>query len=124
MTAWRRGWRADVLILLSDVDGLYTADPRRDPRARRLEEVRAITPEIEAMAGGSLTDTGSGGMITKIEAARIALRAGCHMDRRGAPARPLSRLESGAPCTWSAPRRARSPRASSGSPAVCARPAR
>ena len=92
---------ADVLILLSDVDGLYTADPRRDPRARRLEEVRAITPEIEAMAGGSLTDTGSGGMITKIEAARIALRAGCHMAIvEGAPARPLSRLESGAPCTW------------------------
>ena len=79
---------ADVLILLSDVDGLYTADPRRDPRARRLEEVRAITPEIEAMAGGSLTDTGSGGMITKIEAARIALRAGCHMNRRGRAGAP------------------------------------
>ena len=92
---------ADILVLLSDVDGLYTADPRRDPEARRLDEVRAVTPEIAAMAGGSPTDTGSGGMITKIEAARIALRAGCHMAIvEGAPARPLTRLEAGAPCTW------------------------
>ena len=92
---------ADVLVLLSDIDGLYTADPRRDPAARRIGEVRAITPEIAAMAGGSPTDTGSGGMITKIAAARIALRAGCHMAiAEGAPERPLARLEAGAPCTW------------------------
>ena len=92
---------ADVLVLLSDVDGLYTADPRRDPAARRIDEVRAITPEIAAMAGASPTDTGSGGMITKIAAARIALRAGCDMAiGEGAPAHPLARLDSGAPCTW------------------------
>ncbi len=92
---------ADVLALLSDIDGLYTADPRRDPGARRLDVVRAVTPRIAAMAGPSATDTGSGGMITKIEAARIALRAGCHMAiAEGAPERPLSRLDAGAPCTW------------------------
>ena len=69
---------ADCLILLSDVDGLYTAPPsRRD--AAFIPEVRAITPEIEAMAGKPVSGLGSGGMITKIEAAKIALGAGCHM---------------------------------------------
>ncbi len=95
---------ADMLVLLSDIDGLYTADPRIDPNARRLDEVHAVTPEIEAMAGPSPTDTGSGGMITKIEAARMALRAGCHMAiGEGAPRHPLTRLDDGAPCTWFRP---------------------
>lgn len=92
---------ADLLVLLSDIDGLYATDPRRDPGARHIDEVREITPAILAMAGPSPTHTGSGGMITKIEAARIALRAGCDMAiSEGAPAHPLTRLDEGAPCTW------------------------
>ncbi len=65
---------ADTLVLLSDVDGLYTADPRRDSAARHLPEVRAITPEIEAMAGQAPRGYSSGGMVTKLVAARIAMR--------------------------------------------------
>ena len=69
---------ADGLILLSDVDGLYTADPRLDPSATHLEIVEAVTPQIEAMAGGinAAAGVGSGGMATKIEAAKIAGAAG------------------------------------------------
>jgi len=70
---------ADCLILLSDVDGLYTADPRLRPDARFIPEIRSITPEIEKMAGRSVSDVGSGGMATKIAAAKIAIAAGCHM---------------------------------------------
>jgi glutamate 5-kinase len=66
---------ADLLVLLSDVDGLYTADPRRQPTARHLPRVESITPEIEAMAGGA--HVGAGGMATKVAAARIAAAAGC-----------------------------------------------
>ena len=92
---------ADLLILLSDIDGLYTADPALDPSATRLDEVAEITPAIEAMAGGSLSDVGSGGMITKIAAAHIAVRAGCHMIiAAGAPDHALSAIRDGAPCTW------------------------
>jgi glutamate 5-kinase len=95
---------ADVLVLFSDVDGLYSANPRRDPTAHLIGEVSAITPEIEAMAGdpGAL---GSGGMRTKIEAAKIATRAGCAVAiTKGGAASPLSRLESGAaPATWFLP---------------------
>jgi glutamate 5-kinase len=70
---------ADVLVLLSDVDGLYTADPRRDPAARHLPRVPRLTPEIEAMAGGANAEAavGVGGMATKLAAARIASAAGC-----------------------------------------------
>jgi glutamate 5-kinase len=70
---------ADVLVLLSDVDGLYTADPRKDPSARHIERVADITPELEAMGGGRNEDAGvgSGGMATKLAAARIAHGAGC-----------------------------------------------
>ena len=68
---------ADCLVLLSDVDGLYSADPKLDPAAEFLPEVRGITPRIEAMAGGSASDVGSGGMATKIAAARIA--HGCRL---------------------------------------------
>jgi glutamate 5-kinase len=69
---------ADLLVLLSDVDGLYTADPRRDPAAQHLPRIARLTPELEAMAGGaSAAGVGTGGMTTKLAAARIASAAGC-----------------------------------------------
>lgn len=70
---------ADMLILLSDIDGLYTADPTQKPDAQFIEEVASITPDIERMAGGAGSSVGTGGMVTKIEAARIAMGAGCNM---------------------------------------------
>ena len=70
---------ADLLILLSDIDGLYTADPHTDPTARLLTVVEAITPEIEAMTGGAGSKLGTGGMQTKIHAATIAMEAGIPM---------------------------------------------
>jgi glutamate 5-kinase len=92
---------ADCLVLLSDVDGLYTADPSRDPQARFIPEVARITPEIEAMAGGAASDVGSGGMATKVLAAKIAVPAGCHMCVAiGHEPHPLQRIEGGARCTW------------------------
>jgi len=92
---------ADCLVLLSDVDGLYTADPSRHPEARFIAEVDRITPEVEAMAGGSASDVGSGGMVTKVMAAKIAVAAGCHMCVAiGDEPHPLRRLETGARCTW------------------------
>jgi glutamate 5-kinase len=95
---------ADTLVLLSDIDGLYTADPHVCPDARRLAEVREITPEIEAMAGEPRPGPGSGGMTTKLAAARIALAAGCRMViARGGELHPLARIEAGAPCTWFLP---------------------
>ena len=70
---------ADVLVLLSDIDGLYDADPRSNPDAKHIAEVRKLTPEIVAMAGGvnAAAGVGSGGMATKLDAARIAMTAGC-----------------------------------------------
>jgi glutamate 5-kinase len=95
---------ADCLVLLSDVDGLYTADPNRDAGARFIDRVPAITPEIEAMGGGSASDVGSGGMSTKIIAARIAVTAGCHLCiASGRHRHPLRRIEQGARCTWFLP---------------------
>jgi len=95
---------ADCLVLLSDVDGLYSADPNKDPAAEFFPEVRGITPRIESMAGGSASDVGSGGMATKIAAARIAMDAGCHMCiATGHPLHPLKRVEAGARCTWFVP---------------------
>ena len=95
---------ADCLLLLSDVSGLYTADPNRDPAARLIPEVREITPEIEAMGGGSASAVGSGGMATKIAAAKIATSAGCAMAiAAGAPLHPVARLEEGAECSWFLP---------------------
>jgi len=92
---------ADTLILLSDIDGLYTADPRRDPAAVHLPRVEAVTPEIEAMAGAAGTGYASGGMVTKLAAARIAVSAGCRMAiASGREANPIARLEAGARCTW------------------------
>jgi len=92
---------ADCLILLSDVDGLYTADPTRDPRATFIGEIHAITPEIERMAGGAASAVGSGGMATKIAAAKIAVGAGCHMCvAPGRELHALSRIEAGGRCSW------------------------
>jgi len=93
---------ADLLVLLSDIDGLYTADPRLDPDARRVERVETITPEIEAMAGGAnlARRVGSGGMATKIAAASIAAAAGCAtIVTLGRLEGPLSALETGAGAT-------------------------
>lgn len=70
---------ADELILLSDIDGLYTADPRQDPSATLIPLVEDITPEIIALAGGSGTALGSGGMATKLKAAMVATQAGIDM---------------------------------------------
>ena len=92
---------ADSLVLLSDVDGLYTADPTARPDAEFVPEVSRITPGIEAMAGGSASEVGSGGMLTKVMAAKIAVAAGCHLCiAAGREAHPLRRIESGARCTW------------------------
>lgn len=92
---------ADCLVLLSDVDGLYTAPPDSDKTAEFVGEVREITPDIEAMAGDTGTDLSRGGMVTKIEAAAIAVAAGTHMViARGTGMNPLRRLESGGQCTW------------------------
>src|ERR1700683_4258296 len=95
---------ADCLVLLSDVDGLYTADPTLEPSAQFIEQVLHITPEIEAMAGGSRSGLGSGGMATKILAAKIAVSAGCHLCiAAGQPEHPVRRIEEGARCTWFVP---------------------
>lgn len=91
---------ADCLILLSDVDGLYTAPPN-SPGAMHIPEVRELTPEIEAMAGRPMSGMGSGGMVTKIEAAKIALAAGCSMViASGHEQHPLKRISEGARSTW------------------------
>ena len=71
--------KAELLILLSDINGLYTADPNRDPSAKLIPRVEEITPDIEALAGGSGSKVGTGGMVTKIEAAGIATTAGVDM---------------------------------------------
>ncbi len=70
---------ADLVILLSDIDGLFTADPHKDKNAKLISEVKEITPEIIALAGGAGSSFGTGGMITKIHAAQIAMEAGCDM---------------------------------------------
>jgi glutamate 5-kinase len=92
---------ADCLVLLSDVDGLYTAPPGSGVEAHRLDEVRQITSEIEAMAGSAGTELSRGGMVTKIEAGRIALASGTNMViSSGRVLHPLRALSDGAPCTW------------------------
>ena len=90
---------ADLLVLLSDVDGLYTADPARDPAARRIALVDEVTDAIEACAGGASLH-GSGGMHTKLAAARIARAAGCAtLIASGREDHPVRRLSEGAPAT-------------------------
>ena len=71
--------QADLLVLLSDIDGLYDADPKTHPEARLLHRVAALTPEVLEMAGGAGSWRGTGGMATKLSAARIAMDAGCDM---------------------------------------------
>ncbi|MSP66965.1 MAG: glutamate 5-kinase [Alphaproteobacteria bacterium] len=92
---------AEVLVLLSDIDGLYTADPHGDPGAVHVPEVARLTPEIERMAGPPRAGDGSGGMVTKLSAARIATAAGCHMVlAAGTGANPIAAILNGARCTW------------------------
>jgi glutamate 5-kinase len=91
---------ADALVLLSDVDGLYTADPASDGGADHIAEVTAITEEILGMAGETRSDIGSGGMATKVQAARIATHAGCAtVVASGVVERPLTVLSGGGRCT-------------------------
>ncbi len=91
---------ADLLVLLSDVDGLYTANPRTDRSARHIPEVARITPEIEAMAGDAGSGLARGGMRTKVLAAKTAMAGGCAMAvMLGAQDRPLSALAKGARAT-------------------------
>ena len=91
---------ADCLILLSDIDGLYTAPPGKKDSVF-IAEVKEITAEIEAMAGKPVSGLGSGGMITKIEAAKIAMGAGCNMAiASGHELHPLRRVAGGERCTW------------------------
>ncbi len=95
---------ADCLILLSDVDGLYTADPTKDKNAQFIPKVAQITAQIEAMAGGSGSAVGTGGMATKVMAAKIAFNAGCAMCIAGGrEPHPIRRIEEGARCTWFLP---------------------
>ncbi len=92
---------ADLLILLSDIEGLYTAPPKDDPSARLIPVVPRITFEIEAMAGGAASELSRGGMRTKIEAGKIATTGGAHMIiADGRVSNPIRRIAQGAPCTW------------------------
>ncbi len=95
---------ADQLVLLSDVDGFYTANPAQDPKARRLDQIDAITPDIQAMAGDAGSGLSRGGMKTKLMAAKTATGAGCAMAiTLGSNNRPLQALQNGAPATWFTP---------------------
>ena len=92
---------ADQLVLLSDIDGLYTTDPKLDPGATHIGVVAALTPEIEAMGGEPPPGYSSGGMRTKLAAARIATGAGCAMAiALGHAGHPLRALAEGGRCTW------------------------
>ena len=92
---------ADRLVLLSDVDGFYSANPAVDRNARRFDVIDDITPEIEAMAGDAGSGLSKGGMKTKVLAARMATAGGCAMAiTEGSADNPLRRLERGAPATW------------------------
>ena len=96
---------ADTLILFSDVDGLYTGDPSKDKNAKIISEVHEITPDLEAMAGQAQSQVGTGGMVTKMIAAKIALGAGCRMViANGHELNPVRRIEEGACCTWFIPK--------------------
>ncbi len=92
---------ADLLVLLSDIDGLYDAPPGTNAAARHIPRVERITPEIEAMAGAAGSELSRGGMQTKIEAAKIATNAGTHMIiASGRLDHPLRAVAEGARCTW------------------------
>lgn len=96
---------ADVLVLFSDVDGLYTADPRKDSAATLIPEVTEITPELMMMADSTSTVYGTGGMRTKLAAANIVMSTGAKMViGKGVALKPLQALEQGANCTWFLPK--------------------
>lgn len=100
---------ADVLVLLSDIDGLYTAPPNTNPDAKHIPLVEVLTPEIEAMAGGEGSNLSRGGMKTKVDAAKMAVGAGAAMViASGKVMNPLKAIDEGANdtgvrCTWFAP---------------------
>ncbi|WP_312532010.1 glutamate 5-kinase, partial [Paracoccus sp. (in: a-proteobacteria)] len=95
---------ADQLLLLSDVDGLYTANPKTDPDAVHLPLVEHLTPEIDAMGGGPVSGLSKGGMKTKLMAARTAVAGGCAMAiAEGFVLNPLSAVAAGARVTWFLP---------------------
>lgn len=92
---------ADCVVLLSDIDGLFTAPPQKDPRAEFIPVVPVITAKIEAMAGGAASELSRGGMMTKIEAAKIATAGGAAMlIANGTREHPLKAVIDGARCTW------------------------
>lgn len=92
---------ADTCVLLSDVDGLYTADPSTYSEAEHVPKVSKVDDQVRAMAGAAQPGYGTGGMVTKLMAAEITMDAGCHMAiARGTVMNPLSALEQGARCTW------------------------
>ncbi|MCH2094708.1 MAG: glutamate 5-kinase [Rhodobacteraceae bacterium] len=92
---------ADVLVLLSDVDGFYSGNPGSDPTARRFDIIETITPQIEAMAGDAGSGLSKGGMKTKIMAAKTATASGCAMAiTEGSARNPLFALQNGANATW------------------------
>ncbi|SNY90686.1 glutamate 5-kinase [Cohaesibacter sp. ES.047] len=92
---------ADCLILLSDIDGLYTAPPANNPDARHIPLIEHITPEIEAMAGSTGSEFAKGGMTTKIAAGKIAVNAGTSMIiANGGVYNPLKSIMDGAKCSW------------------------
>lgn len=95
---------ADQLVLLSDVDGFYSANPKTDPAAQRYDVIEGITPEIEAMAGEAGSGLSRGGMKTKLMAAKTATAGGCALAiTLGSAHRPLQALDTGAPATWFLP---------------------
>ncbi len=96
---------ADVLVVLSHMDGLYEQDPHQFPDAKHVPEIAGeITPDIEIMAGTEMSTDGTGGMVTKLAAGRIAMGAGTTMViADGTAENPLSRIEQGARCTWFTP---------------------
>lgn len=92
---------ADCVVLLSDIDGLYTAPPQKDPKAVHIPVVQRITAEIEAMAGGAASELSRGGMMTKVEAAKIATAGGAHlMIANGKRDNPLAHVLAGGLSTW------------------------
>ena len=92
---------ADALVIFSDIKGLYTANPRKDPAAKLIPVVEKLTPEIEAMADGAGSSVGTGGMATKLMAARLCMEAGCDMAiALGSELHPLTRMLKTEECTW------------------------
>ncbi|MDT2020761.1 glutamate 5-kinase [Methylocella sp. CPCC 101449] len=92
---------ADLLVLLSDIDGLYTAPPHLDPDAQLIPVVPRVTAQIEAMAGGAASEFSRGGMFTKVEAAKIATTGGTHMViADGRIKHPIAHVAAGGRCTW------------------------